>query len=138
MENNEMALDVMPATAEQTVEKPKKISRAKQQQARLSELAAKKAADLTPDERVELAELREKARRRESAKHLRELKRAAAEGKDRAILTNLKAAGVTTENDAKAMLAVFTTVKSAGIHTADQLRQALDAAKEVSPELFKQ
>lgn len=134
---NEMTLDVMPATTEQPVEKPKKISRAQRQQARLSELAAKKAADLTPDERVELAELREKARRRESAKHLKELKRAAAEGKDKAILTNLKAAGVTTENDVKAMIAVFATVKSAGIHTADQLKQALDAAKEVSPELFK-
>ena len=135
---NEMALDVMPATTEQPAEKPKKISRAKQQQARLNELAATKAADLTPDERVELAELREKARRRESAKHLKELKRAAAEGKEKAILTNLKAAGVTTENDVKAMLAVFATVKSSGIHTADKLKQALDAAKTVSPELFKQ
>ena len=135
---NEMALDVMPATTEQPAEKPKKISRAKQQQARLNELAAKKAADLTPDERVELAELREKARRRESAKHLRELKRVAAEGKEKAIFANLKAAGVTTENDVKAILAVFATVKSSGIHTPDKLKQALDAAKTVNPELFKQ
>lgn len=128
-------------TAEQTTEivekKPKKPSKSELLENRIKELSEKKKSELSLSEKIELAELKEKARRAEANKKLKELKKAAEAGKEKALLKNLQKNGIKTENELKAMLSVFNVVKEFNIHDVTTLKKALEAAKEVSPELFR-
>lgn len=103
---------------------------------RIRELSEKKKAGLSPEEKYELADLKEKYRRAEAGKKLKEMKKAAEAGKEKAILKNLQKNGIKTENEIKAMLSVFKLVREYNIHDVATLKKALEAAKEVSPELF--
>jgi hypothetical protein len=85
-----------------------------------------------------LAALEEKAKKRREKERaeISKLKRELEDAKFKAILKNLHENGIDSENKVKAMIKVFDLVKSYKLHGVTELKKALDAAREVSPELF--
>lgn len=95
-----------------------------------------KAVPKSIEEKLAALEEKAKKRREKERAEISKLKKELEDAKFKAILKNLHENGIDSENQVKAMIKVFDLVKSYNLHDVNGLKKALDAAKEVSPELF--
>ena len=97
----------------------------------IARLSKKKKA-----ERTELLEAKKKVHAVAESAKIAKLKKKLEDAKRTAIIKNLDANNITTENEIKAVLSMRNILHESNITTPQVLRQVIEAAKQARPDLF--
>lgn len=102
----------------------------------IARLSKKKKSERTAEEEIELLEAKKKAHAAAESAKIAKLKKKLEDAKRTAIIKNLDANNITTENEIKAVLSMRNILHESNITTPQVLRQVIEAAKQARPDLF--
>lgn len=125
--------------AEQTAkpEHKKRVNKAEQIASEIAELEAIETKSRTREQKTRLTELKNEMKIIDAKAKLKEIRKSNAKAKKDAIITCLDKAGIKTENEAKALIAIRDTLKRNCIDNIAKLQKVIETAKSVAPELFQ-